>query len=387
MCRILSWDTDDRSPMVNAPSLCFILPHFYPDFHGGAEIQCYYLGQELMQRGWKIFYLHESSSPRVRKVDGIEVHSIPKRKAYLKWKNRIHLQRKMSEIQADFWYNRGTLAYLPDIVRSAKKVGGKVIFAFSRDSQFSYRDSWSYYQKLHMKLFLMGEMWRFRPFLKRVDFILTQTRHQQALLKQTYGLQGTQFYNAHPYPDSASKVAARRSLVLWIGRIKHYKHPEHFLELARALKAQPIECYLIGKLTDSPLSDTLIRQAETLPNLRLAGDLSSQEIHDLLGTAKALVCTSEGEGFSNTFIEAWLRGVPVFSLSIDPDNLIVQHGLGFLCPDLSELSEHLQVLLKRDQEWIQLSERCHHFAKKHFVINSAGDELENLLLGTGKNRG
>ena len=121
--------------MTQGRSICFILPHFHLEYSGGAEIQCYYLAQELLQRGWVVHYLRESDQTETKEMDGILVHGIPRKKSYLKWQNGGSIGRKMHEIKADVWYNRATLAYLPFITHYAKEVGGKVMFAFSRDSQ------------------------------------------------------------------------------------------------------------------------------------------------------------------------------------------------------------------------------------------------------------
>jgi glycosyltransferase involved in cell wall biosynthesis len=49
---------------------------------------------------------------------------------------------------------------------------------------------------------------------------------------------------------------------------------------------------------------------------------------DLYPRAIAVVSTSEYEGFSNVFLEAWSHGVPALSLRIDPDGVIGRLGLG-----------------------------------------------------------
>lgn len=360
--------------------MCFILPHFYPDFHGGAEIQCYYLGQELLARGWNIVYIHESDQTTTRLVDGIEVHGIPRRKAYLKWQNARFLREKMQEIRADVWYVRATFSYLPSVVRFSQQLGGKVLFAFSRDSQLSLRESWKYYSQLHMKLYLMAESLIFRRALRQVDIILSQTIYQQGLLEKNLGLSSHQIYNAHPPPAAPLSPVQRTSLVVWIGRIKHYKRPDLFIDFAKKLADTPIQFYLIGKLTENRLSQELVAQAHSLPHVHLLGDVSGQEIHQLLLQAKALVCTSEGEGFSNTFIEAWMRGVPVFSLQVDPDALIQEQGLGVVHPDMDQLAYRLKDLFQQEEKWREISKKCELFSRNRLAIQHSVDLLENIIL-------
>ena len=50
-------------------------------------------------------------------------------------------------------------------------------------------------------------------------------------------------------------------------------------------------------------------------------------IDALYDRAKVLVNTSDVEGFPNSYLQAWIRGVPVVTL-IDPDGVIEREGLG-----------------------------------------------------------
>ena len=366
--------------MSNAPSICFILPHFHLEYSGGAEIQCYYLAQELLARNWEVHYIRESNETETKVMDGIVVHGIPAKKSYLKWQNGGALGRKMHEIKADIWYNRATLAYLPFITHYAKEIGGTVSFAFSRDSQFTYREFRETYLKLHMKLYASIEQFFFFRSLKQADRLLVQTQEQKRLLHQTLGLSGDHIYNAHPLESQVLQEIQRKPLILWIARIKHFKRPELFVEIARRLAGKGYQFKLVGKLTDDELSRNIQAEAAGVEGLELLGHQPSETVHQLLLQAKLLVSTSDVEGFSNTFIEAWLRGVPVYSHQVDPDEMIQTHGLGILEPDMDRLCEAIEAIMEAPALWTEDSARCKAFAHEQFDIGKAVDKLETVLL-------
>ena len=66
-----------------------------------------------------------------------------------------------------------------------------------------------------------------------------------------------------------------------------------------------------------------------VPNLRYLGHISNDAVNALLTRSHVLVNTSRYEGFPNTFIQAWLRKVPVISLSVNPDQLLDTADFGW----------------------------------------------------------
>lgn len=359
-------------------SICFILPHFHLEYNGGAETQCYYLAQELVSRGWDVHYIRESNKPGSQKMDGIMVHGIPKRKNYMKWRNYFALKKVMKEIKADYWYNRATVSYLFMIRMFARKIGGKVAFAFSRDSQFEYDGDRQNRSKLHLRIFYFLDQFFFFKTLKGTDKILVQTKKQQQLLENNLKLDGHQIYNAHPVSVNGTPIL-RQKTILWIGRIRPFKHPHRFLEIAKHLSHTPYKFVLIGELKNNAFSDSVQEAASKLPNVELLGHQPPETVHELLLSSRLLINSSDFEGFSNTFIEAWLRGTPVVSVKVDPDNMIQDNDLGIVNEDLAEFSKEIEQLVENEDRWSETSDRCKEFAKNMFNIQTAVDRLEKVL--------
>ncbi|MDX2245487.1 MAG: glycosyltransferase family 4 protein [Bacteroidia bacterium] len=361
--------------------ICFVLPHFHLEYTGGAETQCYYLARELSSRNWEVHYIRESGKSQSEVMDGIVVHPIPKRKSYLKWMNFLALRKQMKNIQADYWYTRANISYLFWMNLFARNTGGKVIWAFSRDSQLTPGGELERHGSPFIQAFHRINEWLFFRTLPKIDLILSQTKDQENLLKGNLGLSGQQIYNAHPVPHEESDMA-RKNTVLWIGRMQDFKHPERFIALADSMQDQNIEFGMIGGLGNDPLSRQVQAAAEKNSRMKLHGRVSPEVVHQKLNEVKFLVNTSDYEGFSNTFIEAWQRGVPVVSFYVDPDQMITQKNLGIVSNNPEEIKAWITDLITQPDKWETISQRCKAFAKANFEIGAAVDTLETVLKTT-----
>ncbi|MCB0855449.1 MAG: glycosyltransferase family 4 protein [Bacteroidetes bacterium] len=357
------------------------MPHFHLEYSGGAEIQCYYLAKELLERGWEVHYIRESKNRETTIQEGIIVHGIPKQKGYKKWANREALRQQMEKIQADFWYTRANISYLYWLNKYAAKIGGKVIWAFSRDSQLSYKGEMERFASPLLKAFHFLNGLMFIRSLKKTDIILVQTKYQGQLLQQNFGLSGTHIYNAHPLQidNREDQRSNRKNQILWIGRMQDFKHPERFLELAESLSELSLQFCMIGPVSEDR-NDPIRAKATELPNVRIMGKLPQPRVKEKLLESILLVNTSDYEGFSNTFIEAWSQGVPVLSFHVDPDQIIQEHGLGWVNHNLQSIKKIISGLIEDPQLQEGLEKKCKSFANKNFNITEAVDKLESALI-------
>jgi len=100
-------------------------------------------------------------------------------------------------------------------------------------------------------------------------------------------------------------------------------------------------------------------------NVSFHGPLSYWDTNELYGRAKLLVNTSDVEGFPNSYLQAWIRGVPVVTL-IDPDNVIEREGLGVAAKSSDQIRDAIRHFLSDPAEWKAASDRCRAFMTREY---------------------
>jgi glycosyltransferase involved in cell wall biosynthesis len=118
------------------------------------------------------------------------------------------------------------------------------------------------------------------------------------------------------------------------------------------------------------------------------GPLSYCATNDLYGRARLLVNTSDIEGFPNSYLQAWVRGVPVVTL-IDPDGVIAREGLGVAVASPEEFPAAIGELLGDSGKWRAASERCRAFMAREYgedqVLSVYLETFESVMrAGTGR---
>jgi glycosyltransferase involved in cell wall biosynthesis len=130
--------------------------------------------------------------------------------------------------------------------------------------------------------------------------------------------------NFHPDPPAVVPWAARRPVVLYVGRLSAEKGPRVLVEAWRRWGAAAPALEIAG---DGPERAALEARAAGLANVRFLGTLAPAEVAARLGRARLLVVPSTCfEGFPLVVREAFAAGVPVAASRLGALPAIVEEG-------------------------------------------------------------
>ena len=200
--------------------------------------------------------------------------------------------------------------------------------------------------------------------LRSADLIAAQTNKQIRLLRENYGLPAQLVPMVCDIPDAIDKKASCDIDALWVSNIRPAKRPDVFLDLAAQIP--DANFVMIGGA--SPGSEDLYQairnRAGTMANVEFLGFRPNAEVNAFLKRSKVFVNTSLIEGFPNTFLQAWVRGVPVVTF-FDPDKVISDQQLGVSVTSLQELENALRQLLVHPERRRELGIRARRFVIKN----------------------
>ena len=206
------------------------------------------------------------------------------------------------------------------------------------------------------------DRWLYEYGLRRADVILVQSHWQSQALARKYRLTGRV---AGMLVDAPAPAVARDIDVLWASNVRRLKRPDRLLTLAA--RQPQLRFHMLGG--PLPGEEALYREianaAAARRNVTFHGRVAYREAAALYDRARLFVNTSDVEGFPNSYLQAWVRGVPVVTL-IDPDGVIAREGLGFAAKTPADIEGAVQGLLEDQSAWQALSGRCRDYmAREH----------------------
>lgn len=348
--------------------VAILLPSHWSAIQGGAEYQAKLICQHLVASGrFEVHWLSRRIHPEYR-AQGYTTHQIAEHaglRAKAFFFDHLALSRLLRQIRPDVIYQRVGTAYTGIAARHALQNNSRLIWHVASDMDVTPFNVQGWRPSTLLKVIDK----RYLEYgVRHAGDIVVQTHDQNRLLGEHYGRQATTLIrNLHPLP--AETIDKSGSLtVLWIANLKPNKLPEVFMRLARACLDRPqVRFMMIGEpFPDAAQQRAFESAVAAIPNLSYLGKLPIEEVNALLARSHLFVNTSLVEGFANTFIQAWMRQVPVLSLNVDPDGLLAREGIGFCaCGDEAALLRTLREWLADASQREQIGQRAQGYAEAH----------------------
>lgn len=224
-------------------------------------------------------------------------------------------------------------------------------------------------------------LWRDRKLyeygLRRADMVFVQTAKQQQLLARHYGVSST-VVNMVVEEPAEDLNGVRDIDVLWVNNMRPFKRPEVLLEVAAL--CPDVHFTMIGGPVPGLESyyQTIMKRAQSLPNLTALGPVSYAEVNGFFARSKIFVNTSGSEGFPNSFLQAWIRAVPVVSF-FDPDGLIDSRVLGIRVSSVEQMGRALSALLNDAVRYAEMAAAVRRHALANYAASSVVSRYETLL--------
>lgn len=212
--------------------------------------------------------------------------------------------------------------------------------------------------------------------IRRADRIVVQKGEQQNLLRRNYGRYADLIVpNFHPQPTEAIDKSGPLQVV-WVANLKRWKQPEVFVRLANTLRdLKSVKFVMVGAAAagsgDRAWGDELMRSIAQTPNLEYMGERSHDEVNALLARAHLFVNTSVHEGFPNTFIQSWMREVPVISLNVNPDGVLGRESVGIHAESELQLIQSTRLLLTKPALRQEYGQRAREHAESRHSVRNA----------------
>jgi len=351
--------------------IAFVLNSHYSYSMGGAEYQASLIYDHIKKdKSSEVYYLCRNSNST--EEDVITVGSKTKVSKYAYFFDAISLYKALKRLNPDVIYHRNGGAYTGICAYYCDKNNAKLIWNLAHD-----KDVTPIKPVDILKPFKFIDKLLLEFGVRKANTIISQTIEQQELLRTNYGIVDSHLIaNFHPKPieKRASKAVFR---VLWVANLKPAKQPDKFIELALHFKnSNEIEFVMVGKFSSE--YKILLDKATEQDNFSYLGQIEQSKVNALIANADLFINTSLSEGFANTFIQSWLRGVPVVSMHVDPSQLIKQRQLGMVTPTVSEMKDTINQLLENPKKFEEMGERARVYAEEHHSIKNI-DKIKKLM--------
>jgi glycosyltransferase involved in cell wall biosynthesis len=360
--------------------ICILLPTHWAARIGGAQYQAKLLVDHLVSTGeFKVYYLARRVNDNYI-PDGYSIVKIPGPdivQPYRFFKDTPALLNILGSIKPDVIYQQIGCAYTGIAAYYAKRNKCRMVWRVSSDMNLIRtlpRPSYNMiYESIDRAMMAYG--------IRNANSIIVQTPHQGKLLELNYRRKADAVIrNFHPYPVETSDKCLPIK-ILWVANFKKLKQPEIFIRLAQDMGGRDdVQFIMVGAgESGTKWFAKLEEKIKPINNLYYTGPLPQNDVNQLIAKSHILVNTSQYEGFSNTFIQAWMRKLPVITLNVNPDGIFNHNEIGFCADgDYSRLLSYTRYLACDHNRLQEMGNQAQQYAFDYYSLDNINQIVDIL---------
>lgn len=374
------------TPHAPKPRVCFLAATTWPTIAGsrdipvigGAELQQSVIAPELARRGFDVSMVSmdfgQEEGSVVKGVRMLKMHTPDEGLPVVRFLHPrlTSLWRALKRADADVYYQRTSAAHTGFLAAFCKAHGKRAIYGGASDMDFVPGKQEIAYKRDRM-IFEYG--------LRNVDLVFAQNPFQVRAARENYGREAVLIPNCLEPPPGAR--GDPNGYVLWVATVRPAKRPDLLIELARRMPQHRF--VMVGGADSGPGGKAYAQSAReamaSLPNATVHGFLPFAEADKLFDGARLVINTSTYEGFPNTFLQAWSRGVPTVGF-IETGSRHRGRPVYDYVTDIEQAHAAVKRLMEDDGAWAEASRLVEeHFRERHSVPSVAAmyeSEIQRL---------
>lgn len=360
--------------------IAILYPAHYEQSNGGAELQISYFVKAAIDAGHEVHYIYEEKKKPIQNKLGLYLHPLNKikdpkfcGKGWFKYRKAIY--KVLDSVKPDAIYTRLGSSWIDIASQYAKKHNKFHIHALASDIDVKRRvlsSIFPFYNPIENYLINRG--------LKHTQIAIAQNEFQKKAFAKRFKGQCILINQMTPSVSESSIIKTNEVVkILWIGNFKTLKRPELFVDLAKKMESysHQIKMEMYGR---APANyNALLDEINRIPWLEYKGDVPTDVILAQLSNSHLLVNTSLYEGFSNTFVQAWMRKVPVISMGSNPNCVFDNYNVGFYVPNENKLVSVISNLIEHQELLGKMAVDSYKYAIEHHSLENNMPKIMELL--------
>jgi glycosyltransferase involved in cell wall biosynthesis len=341
---------------------------------GGSERNIWFHSRALAAAGWSVrIGVRGSLRPKERNtIEGVEYVGLTEDQPLISWYRFLVSERP------DWLYWGGADHLWGPLVEIAKLAGVRTVFhtAFDADVQPS------------RAVFRRPRWWPLYAWgLWRTDRIFVQHTGQLSMLHPWIQSKACVLPKVCPLAPGMLSHNERQEYIAWVASMRQHKRPDLLVNIARSMPGRRfVVCGEPTTYQSAPgYGGRIVKALAELPNVEYRGRVSPDDAMIVISNAALLLCTSDEEGFPNTFTQAWSSGTPVVTLRVDPDGIIEKMKLGAVSKSVDGAVQDIELLMKSSQHRDEIAERARLYVLEHHNEGSVVG-IFNQVLGNSQPR-